>query len=76
MYNNVAVRSHPLEEFRSITKEELNAAGKLIRPNPCDPIIRKDRKRKPVLDAFVKILESHDDLPAKELKAWIKTIKL
>ena len=65
-----------LEEFRSITKEELNAAGKLIRPNPCEPIIRKDRKRKPVLDAFVKILESHDDLPAKELKTWIETIKI
>ena len=65
-----------LEEFRSITKAELNAAGKLIRPNPCEPIIRKDRERKPVLDALVKILESHDDLPAKELEAWIGGIKI
>ena len=65
-----------LEEFRSITKDELNAAGKLIRPNPCEPIIRKDRERKPVLDALVKILESHDDLPAKELIKWVGSIKI
>ena len=65
-----------LEEFRSITKAELNAAGKLIRPNPCEPVIRKDRERKPALDALVKILESHDDLPANGLEAWIEGIKI
>ena len=65
-----------LKEFSSVTKDELNEGGKLIRPNPCEPIIRKDKERKPVLDALVKILESHEDLPAKELEAWVEGIKI
>ena len=65
-----------LKEFSSVTKDELNEARKLIRPNPSEPIIRKDKERKPVLDAFVKILETHDDLPAKELEAWVEEIKI
>jgi len=65
-----------LNEFVSITPEEMDNARKLIRPNPCEPIVRKDRERKPVLDALVKILETHEDLPTKEVKAWIKSIKI
>ena len=65
-----------LEEFRSITGEEMDIARKLIRPNPCELIIRKDRERKPVLDALVKMLESHEDLPAKELETWVEGIKI
>ena len=65
-----------LKEFTSITKEEMDKARKLIRPNPCVPIIRKDRERKPVLDALVEILETHDILPEKELKGWIEAIKI
>ncbi|MHB8395606.1 MAG: hypothetical protein ACYDAZ_00150 [Thermoplasmataceae archaeon] len=65
-----------LEEFTSITKEEMDNARRLIRPNPCEPIIRKDVKRKPVLCAFVKILEANEELPAKELKAWVESIKI
>ncbi|MHB1709128.1 MAG: hypothetical protein ACYCT2_06620 [Thermoplasmataceae archaeon] len=65
-----------LKEFTSITKEEMDKARRLIRPNPCEPIIRKDRERKPVLAALVKMLEANDDLPAKELKAWVASIKI
>ncbi|MEM0135458.1 MAG: hypothetical protein QXU18_09605 [Thermoplasmatales archaeon] len=65
-----------LEEFRSVTKGELNATGKLIRSNPCEPIIRKNREKKLILEASVKILESRDDLPAMELKAWVEEIKI
>ena len=36
-----------LKEFTSVTEEEMDNARKLIRPNPCEPIIRKDVKRKP-----------------------------
>ncbi len=65
-----------LEEFRSATKAELNAAEKLIRPNPREPVVGKDKERKPVLDALVKILETYEELPAKELKAWVESIKI
>ena len=65
-----------LTELYSVTKDELNEAGKLIRPNPSEPIIRKDKERKTVLDALVKILESHEDLPARELEAWVEGIKI
>ncbi len=65
-----------LKEFSSITKEEMDNARKLIRPNPREPIIRKDRERKSVLAALVKILETNDELPAKELKAWVESIKI
>ncbi|MHB8359633.1 MAG: hypothetical protein ACYDCP_09060 [Thermoplasmataceae archaeon] len=64
-----------LKEFSSITKEEMDNAGKLIGPNPRVPIIRNDRERKPVLAALVKILEINDNLPGKDLKAWVKSIK-
>ena len=47
----------------SITKEEIDNAGKLTRPNPRVPIIRKDGERKPVLAALVKILEINHNLP-------------
>ncbi|MHB1492820.1 MAG: hypothetical protein ACYCSG_04315 [Thermoplasmataceae archaeon] len=73
---NVLSRIDFLKEFRSITKEEMDKARKLIRPEPREPIIRKDVKRKPALEALVKILEANDDLPAKELKAWIESIKI
>ena len=65
-----------LKEFMSVTKEEMDNARRLIRPNPCEPIIRKDRERKSVLAALVKILETNDELPAKELKAWVESIKI
>ena len=65
-----------LKEFSSITKEEIDNAGKLIRPNPRVPIIRNDRERKPVLAALVKILEINHNLPGKDLKAWVKSIKI
>ena len=38
-----------MKEFSSITKEETDQARKLIRSNPCDPIIRNDAKRVTVL---------------------------
>ena len=65
-----------MKEFPSITKEEMDQARKLIRPNPREPIIRKDKERKPVLDALVKIFETHEELPAEELKAWVESIKI
>ncbi|EQD74496.1 hypothetical protein B1B_02636, partial [mine drainage metagenome] len=65
-----------LKEFTSITKKEIDNARKLIRPNPCEPIIRKDKERKPVLDALVKMFETHENLPEKELKAWVDSIKI
>ncbi|MHB1440260.1 MAG: hypothetical protein ACYCWK_05980 [Cuniculiplasma sp.] len=37
----------------------MDKARKLIRPNPRVPVIWKDRERKPVLDALVKILKTH-----------------
>ncbi len=65
-----------MKEFSSITREETDQARKLIRPNPCDPIIRKGKERKPVLDALVKILETHETLPEAELRVWIEAIKI
>jgi len=65
-----------LKEFSSITKEEMDNAGKLIRPNPRVPIIRKDKERKPILEALVKILEINDNLSGKDLKAWVQSIKI
>lgn len=72
----VLSRTDFLKEFTSITKEEIDKSRKLIRPNPCEPILRKDMKRKPVLCALVKILETHETLPETELKAWIESIKI
>jgi hypothetical protein len=46
-----------LEEFKSTIKAELNAAEMVVRSNPHEPITRKDRERKPVLDVIVKTLE-------------------
>ncbi|MHB1440708.1 MAG: hypothetical protein ACYCSO_06765 [Cuniculiplasma sp.] len=54
----------------------MDKARQFMRPNPCELIIRKERQRTPVLEALVKILEANDDLPAKELKAWIESIKI
>ena len=65
-----------MKEFSSITREETDQARKLIRPNPCDPIIRNDRRRMPVLCDLVKILEAHEKLPADELKAWVESVKI
>ena len=65
-----------MKEFSSITKEEMDHARKLIRPNPCDPIIRNDRRRMLVLHDLVKILETHEKLPADELKAWVESIEI
>ena len=65
-----------LKEFSSITKEEIDNAEKLIKPNLCKPIIGKDRNRKPVLGNLVKILETHENLPEKELKVWVEAIKI
>ncbi|MHB1709626.1 MAG: hypothetical protein ACYCT2_09155 [Thermoplasmataceae archaeon] len=48
----------------------------LIRPNPCDPIIRKDKERKPVLYAFVQFLETQEDLALEERKTWVKSIEI
>ena len=65
-----------MKEFSSITKEEMDQARNLIRPNPCDPIIRNDTKRVTVLHDLVKILETHEKLPADELKAWVESVKI
>ncbi len=65
-----------LKEFTSITEEEMDGARKMIRPNQFEPIIRKDKGREPILYALVKILETHEDLPAKELKAWVEAIRI
>ncbi len=54
----------------------MDKARKLIRLDPRESIIRNDVKRKSVLEALVKILEANDDLPAKELKALIESIKI
>ena len=64
-----------LEEFRSATRAELNAAEKLIRPNPRETIIRKDKERKSVLDALVKTLEMNENLSEGDLREWIESIK-
>ena len=65
-----------MKEFSSITKEEMDQARNLIRPNPCDPIIRNDTKRVTVLHDLVEILETHEKLPADELKAWVESVKI
>jgi hypothetical protein len=59
-----------------LTKAELDAARKLIQPNPCSPIIRKDRERKPVLDAFVKILETNENLPGEKLETGVESVRV
>ena len=73
---NILSRINFLKEFTSITGDELDDAVKLIRPNPCEPIIRKDKERKPALIALVKILEINDNLPEKDLNAWVEPIKI
>ncbi|OWP56106.1 MAG: hypothetical protein B2I17_07605 [Thermoplasmatales archaeon B_DKE] len=73
---NVFSRMDFLKEFTPITKEELDNARKLIRPNPCEPIIRKDVYRKPVLDVLVRILKTREDLPINEVEGWIQSIKI
>ena len=65
-----------LEKFRANTKNETDVAMALIRPNPCEPIKRKDKERKPILDPIVKILETYENLPDKELKVWVELIKI
>ena len=64
-----------LKEFSSVTKDELDEAKKFIRPNPNEPIIRKDREWKPVMDAFAKILEMNENLPEGDLSEWIESVK-
>jgi HD superfamily phosphohydrolase YqeK len=54
----------------------MDLARKLIRPNPCDPIIRNDTKRAAVLHDLVKILETHETLLEAELRAWVEAIKI
>lgn len=54
----------------------MDVARKIIRPNPYEPVIRKDNDRKPVLVALVQILETHEDLPEKELIKWVGSIKI
>lgn len=73
---NILSRINFLKEFTSIREDELDDAVKLIRPNPCEPIIRKDKERKPALIALVKILEINDNLPEKDLNAWVEPIKI
>jgi len=65
-----------ITEFSSITKEEMDRARKLIRPDPCDPIIRSDTNRAAVLHDPVKILETHETLPEAELRTWVEAIKI
>lgn len=38
--------------------------------------MRNDRRRMPVLHDLVKILETHKELPAEELRVWIEAIKI
>ncbi len=57
------------KEFTSITKEERDNARRLVRLNPCEPIIWKDRKRKSTL-------ETKDNLAEKDLKTWAESIKI
>jgi len=73
---NILSKIDFLKEFTSVTKKEMNEARKLIRPNPCEPIIGKDRERKPVLEALVKLMEVNVEVPAKELKVWVASIKI
>ena len=65
-----------LKEFTSITEEEMYAARKLKRPNPCIPIIRKDGEGKPVLESFIAILREGENSAEEEMKAWIKSVKI
>ena len=65
-----------LKEYMSITKEEMTVARKLIRRNPCEAIVRKDSKRMPVLQAFVNIIEVHENVTKSELKKWLGSIKI
>lgn len=65
-----------LRDFTSVTKEEVNEARKLIRPNPCKPTIPNDRERKPALEGMVKILEIHEDAPEMYLESWVKSLNI
>ena len=65
-----------LKEFTSITREEMDEARKLIRPNPCEPVIRRDKDRKPILEGLVRIMESHDELSVEILKEWVESVKI
>ncbi len=60
----------------SITKEEMDNAWKLTRPNLCVPIIWIDRERKPVLADLVRILEINHNLPGENLKEWVQWNKI
>ena len=74
--DRVLSRIHSLREFSSITKDELNKAKKLIRPIPRESIIRRDENRKHVLTAFVKILETNEDLLEETVKVWVKSTNI
>ncbi len=43
----VLSKSDFLKEFTSVTEEEMDNARRHIRQNPREPVIRKDRERKP-----------------------------
>jgi len=50
---NVLSRVDFLNEFVSMSPEEMDNARKLVGPNPSKPIVRKDWEMKPVLDIIV-----------------------
>jgi hypothetical protein len=58
-----------MNEFSSITKDELNKTKKLIRPVSRESIIHGDENRKPILTAFVEILETNED-PSRKLSKF------
>ncbi len=49
-----------VREMFSVTGREMSEARKLIRPNPCIPIVRNDEDRRELLHEFVEITEKYD----------------
>ena len=74
-YCTVLSKMEFLNEMYSVTELEMNEARKLIRPNPCAPIVRKDKNRSKLLHEFVEIMEKYDTGTEDHMKRWISAVK-
>jgi len=74
-YCTVLSKMDFLNEMYSVTEREINEARKLIRPNPCAPIVRNDKNRSKLLHEFVEIMEKYDTGTEDHMKRWISAVK-
>jgi len=64
-----------IAEICSVTGKEIEEARKLIRPNPCVPIVRNDGNRSRLLHEFVDIMEKQDTGIEECMKRWISAVR-